>query len=225
MLYSLANNGKLSGRADGNVYTRNGRVRAFTVPALVQNSKTALVRNRLATNSSDWNSLSDDERAGWNSATGYKTTDRFGREIPLVGKQLFVSLNNNLANAGIATISECPLPELVDGITSLSIAEFDISDEEMLLTFDASPTNPNVKHLVFATAPQSAGTSRPSSSKYRQIAVMPGTTSTGYDIGAAYVARYGTPPLGSKIYVKLTPILTTTGQAGVSLIAGTTVVA
>lgn len=219
MLYSLANNGKLSGRADGNVYMRNGRIRAFKVPALVLNAATAAVKSRLGQNSSDWNSLDDSERATWNNASGYSTTDRFGNSVPLKGKNLFVSLNNNLLAVGVPSISECPLPELVDGILTLTPSDFDVSVGTLTLSFTGTPTNADVKHLLFATAPQSAGTSRPGKSKFKVIAIISGTTASPYNAAADYITVFGTPPVGAKIFYKTTPILTTTGQSGVSVIA------
>jgi hypothetical protein len=225
MLYLLANNGLLSGRASGNVYQRNGRLRGFKVPALVQNGYTAAARTRFGQNSSDWNSLSDDERYTWNNMSGYSTTDRFGRTIPLVGKQLFVSLNNNLAAVGISTMSEAPMPALVDQILTLAVSDFDLSDTELALGFTPTPTAATVKHILFATAPQSAGTSKPNKSKYRQIAVIPGATATGVDYGAEYVSKFGYPPLGAKIFVKLIPIDTLTGNAGVPIFGSCGVVA
>lgn len=225
MLYLLANNGLLSGRASGNVYQRNGRVRGFKVPSLVQNAYTGAVRVRFGLNSSDWNSLSDAERDSWNNAVGYTTSDRFGRAIPLIGKQLFVSLNNNLAAVGIATIAEAPLPELVDSILSITTGVFDASSQTFPITYDPADVPANTSVLLFATAPQSAGTSRPGSSKYRVIAVLPTTTSAPYAAGSDYVTKFGVPAVGSKVFVKMLAINTVTGQAGVPAFGMVTVVA
>lgn len=225
MLYLLANNGLLSGRASGNVYQRNGRLRGFAVPKLVQNDFTNSVRNRFGQNSSDWNSLSDDERNSWLSASGFTTSDRFGRTIPLVGKQLFVSLNNNLAAVGIATIAECPLPELVDSITTLTPGTFDNSASTCSLAYAPSPVPANTAVLLFATAPQSAGTSRPGNSKYRVIAQLAPADASPKGVGASYVIKFGVPPVGAKVFFKAVSINTITGQAGVPVFAMTTVVA
>src|SRR6266704_3936690 len=48
MLYSVANNGKFSGRADGNVYMANGRTRAYKKPRRVLNANTESVKAILA---------------------------------------------------------------------------------------------------------------------------------------------------------------------------------
>ena len=225
MLYLLANNGLLSGRASGNVYQRNGRVRGFKVPALVQNTYTNSARNRFGTNSSDWNSLTDDERNSWINASGYTTSDRFGRTIPLVGKQLFVSLNNNLAAVGIPTIADAPLPELVDSLTALLPGTFDNSAGTLSLAFTPDPSPDGNSILVFATAAQSAGTSKPGKSKYRLITTFPSGSISPIGIGADYVSKFGSPAVGSKIFLKAISINETTGQAGVPVFAMTTVVA
>jgi len=224
MLYSVANNGKFSGRADGNVYMRNGRIRAFTVPALVQNAYTSLQRSIFSGLSSGWNGLTDAQRRSFIDATGFFTSDRFGNQIPVKGKELYVRLNGNLTDIGMTLLTEAPIPEAIPGITSLT-ATIDDSGNTFSLAFQPTPTDATVTHLVYATAQLSPGVYRPGASQFRLINVIDPSQATPVDINAAYVTKFGAPLTGRKIFVKLVPVNINTGQAGIGIIASSIVVA
>lgn len=224
MLYMIADNAKKSGRADGNVYMRNGVIRGMKVPALVQNNFTQLQRGSLSQLSASWNALSQAQMATWNNARGFFASDRFGRSVEISGKTLYVRLNQNLFNIGLAPIVVAPAPTAVNGITNLSMV-IDDSANTFVLTFAPTPTDANVAHLVFATAQLSPGTFRPSKSAYRLISTIIGGVATGTDINAAYVTKFGAPVTGNKIFIKLIPINDNTGQAGPAIVADAVVVA
>lgn len=211
MLYSLANNGKLSGRADGNVYMRNGRIRGMKVPALVQNAKTAGVRNSFATFSSGWNGLTDDERLTWLSTTSFKAIDRFGRSFNLTGKNLFISLNQNLASIGLPQINNAPLPQAVLSPTSLDVT-ISVGGTSVLLTFTPTPVPADTRWIVFATAGKSLGTSRPGRSQYKQIAVINSGLASPRNMWTEYLAVFGTPVVGTRVFIRLTPVSMISGQ-------------
>jgi len=119
MLYLLANNGKLSGRADGNVYMRNGHMRGFIVPRLVQNGYTTLQRTLFAQMSSAWSTLSQSDQDSWNNVANVFKSNRFGQSIPVSGKQLFIMRNVNLIMIGSAPISTYISAERVNGVTGI----------------------------------------------------------------------------------------------------------
>ena len=154
MLYQFANNGKLSGRASGNVYARNGRVRGMTVPKLVQNSNTQRVRSMFGTNSSSFRNLTADQIKAWNEASGFATVDRFGNEVNLTGKTLFVSLNQNLKLVAAPALTFPPAPVGVIGLTSLTIAP-DNGAGTFKVDFLATPVPADSAMLISATAPVS----------------------------------------------------------------------
>lgn len=224
VLYQFANNGLLSGRQGGNVMMRNGRARKMTVPSLVQNAYTQAQRASLGAFSSLWNSLTQAQITAWNNRSGFFRSDRFGISHEIKGKTLFVALNQNLFNTGGIPISDPPSATDVPGITSLSLAIADAANT-FVLTFDPTPTVTNVIHLVFATAPLSLGTSKPSLSAYRLISIIPGATATGTTMQTAYTDKFGAPVAGTKIFMKLIPIQRVTGQAGPAIVASTVVAA
>lgn len=223
MLYQFANNGKLSGRASGNVYARNGRVRGMTVPKLVQNSNTQRVRSMFGSNSSAFRNLTSDQIREWNGVTGFTTVDRFGNEVVLTGKMLFVSLNQNLKLVGAATITSPPMPVGVIGLTSLTAAP-DNTGGTFDIGFLPSPVPVGCSLLISATAPVSKTITRPGRSAFRDVKVLPAGSITPADIWPEYVARFGTPAVGTRIFVRAIIVSTVTGQASASIVADAIVV-
>lgn len=223
MLYQKGDNGKLSGRADGNVYMRNNRVRGMVVPALVQNDATSTQRSNFSTLSSAWNSLTEGQRKSWNVIGGYFYIDRFGNQKILAGKALFVALNRALFNIGVAQINTAPIPRAVIGSATLSIT-IDDSTPELILTFTPTPIPADNRWEVFATAPQSAGTFTPSQSAYRLITVLATGSVSGVDVYTDYSTKFGAPPIGSKVFVKVVGVNSISGQQSAAHIAFNTVV-
>lgn len=223
MLYMIAENAKKSGRADGNVYMRNGRIRGMAMPSNPQTSYQTEQRANFSTLSSGWNSLTEPQRIAWNGFS-IQDTDRFGREVFISGKAAYVALNRNLFNTGDTAISDPPLPVGVPAPSSLSFVADD-SSNTILLTFDPTPVPANYTWLVYATPMQSPGTFAPSASKYRLIAALTAGTATGEDIHAAYLARFGAILTGQKIFVKIVAVSTTSGIASAPIVASSIVVA
>lgn len=217
MLYQFANNGKLSGRASGNVYARNGRVRGMTVPKLVQNSNTQRVRSMFGTNSSSFRNLTADQIRAWNEASGFATVDRFGNEVNLTGKTLFVALNQNLKLIGATPITSPPLPVGVIGLSSLSAAADSVNDT-LILTFAPTPVPTGFAMLISATAPMSKTITRPGRSAFRDIVVKPATTASGVDIYTEYTDRLGDFSPGQRIFIRILIVSTVTGQASASIV-------
>jgi hypothetical protein len=212
MLYMYADNGKKSGRADGNVYMRNGRIRAMRVPSLVRNGYTTGVRSLFASFSSSFRSLGTGVIKAWN-AFSYSNSDVFGRAKTVSGKQAFVGLNQNLSNIGAPTIDA---PPTLAGASAQTAAGMTISIGDATIAFDEyGAANAEMHYLVFATAPQSTGVSRPSASAFRIITSQTNLSTGGNDalLYAAYVTKFGEPPLGSQVFITWKGINKTTGEA------------
>lgn len=216
LLYIFANNGKLSGRADGNVYMRNGRVRGFVVPSLVQNTYTQTQRVQLGLISAGWRALSNSDQLSWNNLAGLFRSDRFGNPVEIKGKAAYVLLNMNLFNIGAAPITTAPALVDVPCITDATLTATVIGQINSL-AFTPTPTSAVMDHLIYATAPQGAGIFKPSQSKYRLVTVLPNTTASPFVFSAAYTAKFGAFVAGQKIFVKIIGINNTTGQASPAL--------
>jgi hypothetical protein len=221
-LYLLGNDGKISGRTGGDVYMRNGRKRAFSVPALVRNAYTALARGAFATASSAFRGLSASRIAAWNSFIMFGV-DRFGKVFEVKGKTAYVRINANLAIVGGGTLTDPPVTAINPTTPRLLTFETDFGDTTMKIDYATESTNVTVQ--IRATAPQSAGTSRPSQSKFRDVTIGDFSVAGPIDIYSAYATKFGAPPIGSKVFIQCRAIDATTGLSSAVTAIDCTVVA
>lgn len=208
-LYLFADNGKKSGRTGGNVYMRNGRTRGFRVPALVRNAYTSIARTTLATFSSMWNTLTESERLSWLTSAGAIVSDRFAQPVLIKGKNLFVQLNANLFYAGQPPITDAPFIAGVSGLSSLTAAIADGGAKT--ISYTPTPTLAGQTGLVFATGAKNAGVYRPSQSAFRLIGVIPPGTAAPFDINAMYVAKFGEPATGQRVFIQVKMVANDSG--------------
>jgi len=204
------------GKINGNVLTKNrsGAVmRTKVSPSNAQTSSQQSVRAAFTNLSQAWRGLTEAQRLAWNAAVSdYAKTNIFGDLVNPSGANLFQKLNNNLLSVGEAMISDVPVSSAV-GVCIITGASSAIGAATMSLTLgNAVPPATAVK--VFATAPMSAGKSFVKA-EFRQISVLEPAATSPVNIKAAYLAKFGTQgAAGQKIFFKLIPISTTTGQAG-----------
>lgn len=211
----------MRGSLAGTTFSKNrysAYTRTKTTPVNPDTPAQQLVRQRFAQLSQAWRGLTAAQRAGWNqTAVNYNRTNVWGDQVPLNGFNLFKQLNQNLLNAGAATINDAPLPSAVQGFTSLSLVA-DTTTGDITATFAAAiPVGQHA--LLFATAPLSAGINF-AKSQLRQIASLTSAGASPLDFTAQYVAKFGAlPPVGSKVFMEMKPILDLTGQAGTTISA------
>jgi hypothetical protein len=170
------------------------------------------VRARLATFASGWRNLTAGQRLAWDSAVSdYKKTDIFGDIQNPSGFNLYVKLNSNLVNIGIAAISSPPLPVNVSVFTTATLAAA-AGAQSMSLTVTPAvqPTAETI--IVRATPGLSAGKSFVKS-EFRQISTFTAATAGAYDLASAYISKFGPiGPAGVKIFVEVIHVNETTGQ-------------
>ena len=206
----------MRGKVSGNVYAKNKGGAYSRVLVKPTNPKTAaqsLVRAAFTALSQAWRAITGTQRLSWNQATGnYPRINALGDSHNLSGNALFVSLNKNLSDVGIAQIDDAPAPATVEAVTVAS-AVADNSDNTLLITLDAVvPANTSIK--IFASDTLSAGVNSVGS-KLRQIGSEPAAAVALLDLTARYIAKFGAiGSVGSKIFFKLVPVNETTGQVG-----------
>lgn len=213
------------GKINGSVASKNrsgAYVRTKVTPVNPQTSAQIAARNVLSNFSQAWSGLTQAQRDAWNSAVGdFQTTDIFGDLRSPTGKNLYTKLNANLVSVGLAAISVPPLPSTVDAITITAVAI-----AVGAVTYDATFTgdNASVSYQVWATPGVSPGVSFVKS-EYRQIGAVAGGGGSPYDFSADYLAKYGAPAVGTKVFVKMVPVNATTGQKGIGSEGSTIVLA
>src|SRR5690606_34647533 len=179
--------------------------------------------SRLTTNAQAWRGLSEAQRASWNAAvSSFARTDIFGDLKNPSGFNLFVRLNNNLEAAGQSPLTAAPVPSEVLTVNFTGLAA-DVSDAEVVLTLSGNvPAGTSM--LIFATPGVSPGVNFVKS-EYRLISVQAAAATTPIDVGAAWIAKFGSLIADQKLFVKVVFVNNTTGQTSSAQSLSTIVVA
>lgn len=206
----------MRGKISGNVYSKNkggaySRVRV--VPVNPRSEAQNAVRAVFTALSQAWQGLTASQRNGWSQATvNFPATNSLGDSHTLSGNALYVSLNNNLSDVGIAPIDDAPSRVVATPLEIPTIVA-DESSQTLVATFGSTiPADVAVK--VFASATTSAGVAS-IGSKMRQIGVLDAGSTATPSLTAMYLAKYGTiGAVGGKIFVNFVPVAIANGQLG-----------
>ena len=205
----------MRGKLNGSVMSKNragAYVRTKVTPVNPNTIAQQLARTLLTGFSQSWRGLTQNQRDAWNAAVqDFQKTDIFGDLKAPTGKNLYTLLNVNLSNTGNATISVPPQPSAVNAILAGTVT---ISVGAPTYEVAYTGAGASVDILVFATAPQSPGKNFVKS-EYRLIGTFAGSAASPYDFEADYLAKFGSPAVGSKVFIGLQSVNATTGQAGV----------
>lgn len=213
------------GKINGHVASKNKAGAYFRTKVTPTNPRTTAqsgVRSIVSTLSKAWSSLTDDQRAAWNSAvSAYGKTDIFGDLRNPSGFNLFVKLNATLLGMGVAQIDVPPLPSAVGSVGAFTLVA-DNSSQTLVATMpDLDLTTGDA--LIEATPSMSPGKSFVDSD-YRALGYAAAVASP-LSLTAMYLAKFGTiGQAGQKIHVRISPINGTTGQKGAGVTSSTTIV-
>jgi hypothetical protein len=215
------------GKIGGHVMSKNragAYMRTKVTPTNPNTSSQVLARQRLSTLAIAWSALTDAYRLAWNNATElWKSTNIFGDLKNPSGFNLFVRLNNNLAQVDVAQINTPPLPVAIGAWTTFSFIPDNTGT--MVLTFAPTPVPAGFAVLIDGTAPCSPGIKN-ANARFRRITSLAAATATGVDIQAAYVAKFGSiAPIGDRVFLRAKYINIATGQVGLPVEATAVIVA
>lgn len=201
-------------KLNGSVLSKNkygSYIRNKVTPTNPQSAAQVAQRAKLATFASKWRTLTEEQRQAWNDAvSGWSRTDIFGDSQNPTGSILHNRLNMTIATAGGTAIVLPPMPLGAPSPTALSVVT-DTVASTMEVTFAQTPVPAGMALVVEASPGMSAGISV-ANSQLRIIAVLPATTATGADVYAEYVAKYGSPTIGMKIFYRISMIRIATGE-------------
>ncbi len=204
----------LRNKVGGHVYSKN-RYGAYTrsyKTTLTSNTPAQIVaKSRLSSISATWKTLTDDQRTAWNNAvSNFRHTDVFGSIINPSGFDLYIRLNCNLDQVGVALLSLPPVPAEILTLTNVSITA-DGTAPLVALVFGSSPVPAGYAIVLSATNNISPGISYVKN-LVRGIAVLDAGTTSIYDATTAYLAKYSSITNGYRLSVSLVTVNKSTGQ-------------
>lgn len=177
-------------------YTRNRRA-----PVQPRTARQTTIRAQFGANSSAWAALTAATQAAWVAyADAFPITDSLGQSIKLTGHQMYVAINTNLVNAGLATNSAVPVSNSVFGPAPVTFTFSHTTGGSIAFTAGGASD----KLLVAYSKPMSAG--RSFNRTFSQASVAAGTGTPVTITAAAYAAIYGTAVAGQKIFARVTPV-------------------
>jgi len=195
-------------------YIRSRRTPVNTVGT----GRRATVRANFSSASKSWASLTFSQQAAWAAyASGHPITDVLGQSIVLSGHAMYVSITAQLLNVGSAAATVPPVSTAVAapiltvstlthlGVMTLTLTASGSAADHIILSFSA-PVSPGVGFMK----------------TFWQQTVIAGNSTGGATYGTAYVAQFGLPAVGQRVFYKLTPV-NQYGVAGTPIIAFMTV--
>ena len=193
-----------SGSKAGSTASRNrygSYDRSRVTPVNPNSTRQSAARSLLAAGSQSWQTLSDVQRTGWKSfADAHPRTDSLGSTITLTGHQAYVGLYCALINAGLTPSDDAPGGEApaAPAFTVTTLAA-----DEATLAITPTPVPADTALVIEAAAPVSPGVNFVKD--YRKIwVVAAGTAVTAYDVIDFLTDKFGTIPVGKKIFFRLT---------------------
>lgn len=211
----------LSGKAGAKVYSKNGRVRQYKMPANPNTVAQAQARAQFAENSTTYGLLTPEQQLLWkDGAASYPRKNRVGQTYTMSASAFYASVNQNLQRlkeelGDTNAEDKLQVPGPVRSPAYFSLKEQIGENEEDKLLVKSVGTADTMEAGVsyvwcYASSPQSSGRTFVASSQLRPIAVFDkaavdaaATADAGLDIEAAYIAKFGAlPQAGSRVFVE-----------------------
>lgn len=191
-----------SGSAAGTTSSRNrfGQYRRTrAVPVNPGSPAQSSARSSLAAASQAWAGLTEAQRAAWAAyAEGHPRTDSLGQTIILTGHQMFVGFYAAAAAAALSLPTDAPYGE-PPAAPAMVVTALNDSAVSVTLTPGVVPANSSV--VIEAGRPVSPGVTF--FKDYRVVRVFAAAADVSpADISAAYVAKFGSPTTGTKVFIR-----------------------
>ena len=185
---------------------RHGLVsRRRVIPTNPRTQRQSEVRRHLAEQARRFGDLTDAQREAWNAAAAtYRSHPRQGQSGPLTGLHLFVRVNCKLALFGLEPLNTPPPPPVFP----------ELAPQGLVITNTAGviavrllcPADPGDNTVLRASPPQSAGVG--TCRQFRIIGMCPAPVAGSADITALYTACFGPPPVGRRIFLRASTMVT-----------------
>ncbi len=202
----------------GGMYTRNRSIPITSSSSFALNAK-----QRLATASQDWQSLTDAQRFSWaNWALQNPVTDALGFPRHLSGHQAFTGLNARRAGHGDASLNDPPIVPAPDGLLTLVLTA-DIGTGDVEIAFTATPLGANTHLDLEAAVTNSPGITNVNN-LLKCVVFSADAQASPFVFEADLIARLGTLVVGQKVFVRVSVYDTATGQKSLPLTSSAVVI-
>ena len=178
--------------------------RTLAIPANPRTPAQMTVRDNLSRVAARWRTLTEPQRVEWmEAATEVKSNSRLGQNGALSGFQLFAKINCTLAQFGGEPVDTPPLrPQFADLVPQNLVITNTGGVIALKLT---CPSDPGGNTIVRGSKPVSQGVEV--CKDFRILGTCPAPTAGASDITSLYTARYGTPKVGTKVYVQVNQVV------------------
>lgn len=214
------------GKLNGTVLSKNrggAYARVKVTPSNPRYPAQMFVRSNLAFVAQKWKTLTEENRNAWAGAvSNYTRTDVFGDVKTPTGYNLFMRINTALRDASTQLFFNIPAPAVdVAGVAEVLPFQGDTPDEVQLEVNFAPDSEGNGYLLIDASPSLSAGVSSAGTRFKRllthEVLDFSDDIPQVAGINAAYQGIYGQPVVGSKIFFRIT-VMMSNGQRGVPMI-------
>jgi hypothetical protein len=179
--------------------------RRRVIPTNPRTQRQTEVRRHLAEQARRFGELTDAQREAWNAAAAtYRSHPRQGQSGPLTGLHLFVRLNCKLALFALEPLNTPPPPPVFP----------ELAPQELVITNTAGviavkvvcAADPGDNTVLRASPPRSAGVGI--CREFRIIGMCPAPVAGSADITALCTACFGPPPVGRRIFLRASTMVT-----------------
>ncbi len=184
---------------------RYGQIsRALVIPTNPRSTDQLNVRQHLAGFAQAWRGLTQAQRNAWSTAAKtHNSTARLGQSGSLTGCQFFVQVNCNLALMGVATKLDPPAAVSFPALVPSTLEATNVAGVITLKM--ACGDDPTEYTILRASPPQSQG--RAVCNDFRVLGECPQPAQGKADITALYVAKFGAPSVGTKVFVRASQMI------------------
>jgi hypothetical protein len=211
-----------SGSLAGRTYSHNRAgqyVRNRRAPVQpVGNGRRSFIRAAFGSQASGFAALTVAQQAAWASAAAsHPVTDSLGQAIFLTAQQLFVSVNTALLNAGAAVVTAPPGTFAVFSEGAFTFTA--VSAGAITVTLAGAGAVGDFSLIAFSQ-PLPGG--RTFWKTFNQFTHQAGNSVVPYVATTPYHNQFGVPPVGTRIFCKVTPV-SSLGVTGTPVIQFATV--
>ena len=181
--------------------SRNGQIsRALVIPTNPETDAQLRIRSFLRSVASKWSTLTQAQRDAWTAeASQHQSKARLGQSGPLTGFQLYAKINCSLLVVGGTAVSA---PPAAPNFGILPVSGLTITNAAGVITLKLTTTDaPADGTMLWGAKPCSQGINTARGVVF--LGTLDSPVNDAIDITAAYTARYGSPAVGKKVFVKV----------------------